>query len=545
MVIDRGHAFPDHGPRRGAIERKEGTMPRVRDLGLVGAGALLLAIGPHMPEITLPGIWFAVTFLLHGWRGMPTRSGLPWLALALYAGLSISNRGSIPVAGPLYFVIVALVTALALVPLVLDRWIGVRIVGWASTLVFPMAFVARELLESRLPHGPGTWGSLAYTQYGNLALMQLAAVTGIWGLTFMITWGASVVSWAWQRGFAWNTVRPLVATYAGLLGVITVGGALRLSLSSPSTTIRAATVSFPSDLFTPREMFRIADGRIPVEGAVAEKIARLHEWFFENTEREARAGARLVAWPEMNFLVPAADEPAALERAQRLAAKEHIYLAMGIGAVQPGAAKPFQNKTVLVDPSGRIAYSYLKSRPVSGWEEGVMQPGDGRLPVIATELGRLATAICFDGDHPDLVRQVGQGHADLFILPVNDWPAIKRSHFAMAAFRAIENGMPVLRPTSFGVSGAFDSLGRVLAETDHFSGALVMVAQVPMGSVPTLYPRVGDLFAWLCVAGCALAPILARRGTGHGALGREPVAELHEEDVVGLRAPELAPVRPE
>jgi apolipoprotein N-acyltransferase len=487
-------------------------MPHARKLGLVAAGGLVIAIGPHVPEITLPGVWFGVTFLLHGWRGMPTRSGLPWLALALYAALAIANRGSIPIGGPLYFVIVALVTAVGLAPFVLDRWVGPRVAGGMSTLVFPMAFVAQEFLRARLPHGPGTWGSLAYSQYGNLPLMQLAAVTGIWGITFMITWGASAVSWASERGFAWSTVRPLLATYAGLLGVITVGGGLRLSLSStPATTIRAATVSFPSDLLTPREMFRIADGRVPVEGAMAGKIARLHEWFFETTEREARAGARLVAWPEMNFLVLADDEPAALERAQRLAAKEHLHLAMGIGAVQPGTAKPFRNETVLVDPSGRIAYSYLKSRPVVGWEESVMQPGDGRLPVVATELGRLSTAICFDGDHPDLVREVGLGKADLFILPVNDWAAVKRIHLAMAAFRAVENGTPVLRPASFGVSAAFDSLGRVLGETDHFTGAPTMVVQLPVGNVATLYPRVGDLFAWVCVAGCVLASILARR----------------------------------
>jgi apolipoprotein N-acyltransferase len=257
-------------------------------------------------------------------------------------------------------------------------------------------------------------------------------------------------------------------------------------------------------------MFRIADGRIPVDGVVAEKLARLHEWFFENTEREARAGARLVAWPEMNFLVRAEDEPAALERAQRLSAKEHVYLAMSIGSVQAGAPKPFQNKAVLVDPSGRIAYSYLKSRPVVGWEEGVMQPGDGRLPVITTDLGRLSTAICFDGDNPDLMRQVGRGQADLWILPVNDWAAIKRSPLEMAAFRAIENGAPLLRPASFGISGAFDPWGRVLAATDHFTGAPTMVAQGPVGNVPTLYPRIGDLFAWLCVAGCALTPVVVR-----------------------------------
>ena len=66
-------------------------MPHARSLGWLGAGALLFAIGPHVPEITLPGVWFAVTFLLHGWRRLPTRPGLPYLALALYAALAIAR----------------------------------------------------------------------------------------------------------------------------------------------------------------------------------------------------------------------------------------------------------------------------------------------------------------------------------------------------------------------------------------------------------------------------------------------------------------------
>ena len=489
-------------------------MSYARSLAWFSAGALLVAIGARVPEIALPGVWFALTFLLHAWRGMPTRAGLPVLAVVFYIAQAIANRGSIPIGGPLYFVVVASVTASQIVPFVLDRWIGRRSVGWTSTLVFPMAFVAQEFLNSRLPQGPSTWGSLAYTQYGNLPLMQLAALTGIWGVTFIVAWGASIASWVWERGFAGSSVRPLLLTYAGLLGAITVGGGLRVALSPPpARTIRAATVSFPTDLLTYREMFRVADGRMPVEGATAEKLARLHEWFFENTEREARAGARIVAWPEMNFLVLAADEPAALERAQRLAAQERIFIAMGMGTVHIGVPRPFQNKTILVDPSGRIAYTYLKSRPVVGWEERVMQPGDGHLPVVATDIGRLSTAICFDADHPDLLRQVGREEADLLIVPVNDWAEVKRSHFAMAAFRAIENGTPILRPASFGASGAFDAWGRVVGVTDHFSGAPTMVAQMPVGSVPTLYPRIGDLLAWLCVAGCA-ASLALRRARG-------------------------------
>jgi apolipoprotein N-acyltransferase len=98
----------------------------------------------------------------------------------------------------------------------------------------------------------------------------------------------------------------------------------------------------------------------------------------------------------------------------------------------------------------------------------------------------------------------------VWILPANDWPAIKESHFEMAAFRAIENGVPILRAGSSGLSGAIDRWGRVLGVTDHFSGARTMVAQIPIGGTRTLYPRIGDLFGWLCVAGLVLAIVAAR-----------------------------------
>ena len=47
----------------------------------------------------------------------------------------------------------------------------------------------------------------AYTQYGNLPLLQLLSVTGLWGIDFLMSWLASVVNWAWERGFAWPRVR--------------------------------------------------------------------------------------------------------------------------------------------------------------------------------------------------------------------------------------------------------------------------------------------------------------------------------------------------
>ena len=122
----------------------------------------------------------------------------------------------------------------------------------------------------------------------------------------------------------------------------------------------------------------------------------------------------------------------------------------------------------------------------------------------------MAAAICFDADFPEFIRQASQGAADLLIVPANDWGEIKNIHPQMAAFRAIENGVPLVRPAASGISTAFDAWGRVLGMTDYFSpGDRTLTVQVPAGRVSTLYARTGDLFAWLCVAGLIVLGIAA------------------------------------
>ena len=125
-----------------------------------------------------------------------------------------------------------------------------------------MALVAVEFLRSRFAPG-ATWGSIAYTQYGYLPLMQLAAFAGIWGLTFLIGWFASTFDLAWSRGFDWNVVRMPVLTYAAVLGTVMVGGSVRIAFApTDRTSIRVAALNRPADLFVPGEMTRIAEGSV-------------------------------------------------------------------------------------------------------------------------------------------------------------------------------------------------------------------------------------------------------------------------------------------
>jgi apolipoprotein N-acyltransferase len=72
----------------------------------------------------------------------------------------------------------------------------------------------------------------------------------------------------------------------------------------------------------------------------------------------------------------------------------------------------------------------------------------------------------------------------------------------VAAFEAIESGSSLVAQADLGLSVAVDYEGHVLASTDFFTtDPQLMVAYVPMQGVHTIYATIGDLFAWLSLAG--------------------------------------------
>ena len=486
-------------------------------LALVIAGLALLDTSMHLP---IPSAaWIGLPLILHGSRSLPAFATPPSVWFAATVILAISERGSTPASGAGYVLVVSLWSFTLMLPFAIDRAVAVRsmVTGVGSTLIFPVAFVTIEFLRSRVTPN-ATWGSIAYTQYGALSLMQTAAFAGIWGITFLMTWSASTVDFAWRYGFASTTARAPLLAFGCVFAAAIVAGTLRVGTASTERpTLRVATLNRPTDLFIPGEITRITEGRVaPADRrSIDTKLARLHDWFLVGSRREARAGARLVVWPEQSLLVFSENEAPFLKRAQQVAVDEHIYLAMGMGTIHLGESRPFENKLVLIDPTGQLVISYLKNHPVPGWEASIMRRGDGRLPVADTSDGRMAAAICYDGSFPEFIRHAADGAADLLILPVNDWKSVRIAHFQMHAFRAIETGVPIVRAAASGISGAFDPWGRALGFTDFFAqGDRSLTVQLPVGGVRTIYARIGDTFAWLCVAVLAamLAITIAERG---------------------------------
>jgi apolipoprotein N-acyltransferase len=73
-----------------------------------------------------------------------------------------------------------------------------------------------------------------------------------------------------------------------------------------------------------------------------------------------------------------------------------------------------------------------------------------------------------------------------------------------------------------------DYEGNVLAASDYFtSDPQVMVAYVPMQGVRTIYATIGDLFAWLSIAGLVvlIGVAIARRPKAVETSAAEPSGE--------------------
>ena len=250
-----------------------------------------------------------------------------------------------------------------------------------------------------------------------------------------------------------------------------------------------------------------AGGRLGDEetARMREETAALNDDLLARSRREGRAGARVVVWGECGAQLLLEDEPALISRGRNLAREESIYLGMALATLEPGADKPVTNKFVLVDPSGAVVWDYVKSVPVPGPEAAISRRGDGVIPTVETEYGKLAGAICYDMDFPALVRQAGRADVDVMLVPAHDWRELGDLHADLAVFRAVENGFSLFRPDNDAISVAADYLGRPLATMDYFAtDDPVIVAHIPTRGVGTVYAAVGDVFAWLAMAALAI-----------------------------------------
>jgi len=469
----------------------------------LAVGLALLPFSTVHAELPM-AVWLAPIFVLRFARTQSIRLGLPVVVLVSGAALALAWRDFFP--GTPFGPVIGFGYGLAFsIAYIVDRLLSSRLSGVARTLVFPLAVTTIDWSASYLDL-LGSYGSPAYTQAANLPLLQVVSMTGIWGLTFLIHWLAPVANAVWEHAGDLRPVRVSAAVFAGVLLAVLLFGSARMAFFAPSgPTVRVAALADTRERYRTVEpaFFLLTPGTPEQRTSFQTQAAPLLEELFIRSEQQARAGAQVVSWFEDAAIILKEDEAAAIERGQDLARRDGIYLEMGMLVILPSDRYPFQqNRAVLIDPTGHVVWTYDKTHPTPGPESAFTAPGTGIVPITDTPFGRIASVICFDMDFPRLVRQVGQARADLLIAPSLDWDTAKMSHAQLATVRAVENGVSLLRPSGDGLSQAVDHQGRILAAADTFTtDKAVFLTSVPAHGVATIYPVIGDSFAYLCMLG--------------------------------------------
>jgi apolipoprotein N-acyltransferase len=483
-------------------------------IALLSATLFLLVANGRHPIPIAP--WLAMPLLLFFVRSQPGRIGLPLAWLILFLTSAFQFRGMAPVPGIFYYVLWAVYGFMMFLPFWIDRMVAQRTRGFINTLVFPCAWVTMEwLVASFTPYG--SWNSLAYTQHENLVLLQLMAVTGLYGVSFLIAWFASVVCWVSALGLNDREARRGALVFTAVMLVVLLGGGMRLVFFAPDApTVRIGSLTKPElDLFEGVEGGAVAVLSGQASAADVDRI-RLNadailDDLLRRADQEARAGAKIIMWGETNSFCMKQDEPNVMARGAEFARERGVYLGMSPAVYDGDRDKPLENKIVLFDPKGEVSFEYWKAIPVPGPDASVQAVNEGRIEIVDSPHGRLGAAICFDMDFPGHLKQAGRRNADIMLIPSNDWREIDPWHSHMARFRAIEQGFNMVRHVSNGFSMATDYQGRVLASMDHFvTEHRDMVAYVPTRGVRTVYSRISDLFAWACIAGLVAAVGLSR-----------------------------------
>lgn len=390
---------------------------------------------------------------------------------------------------------VSLITASAygiifFLPFLADRLMSPKLRGFLSTLVFPLAWVTIEFILSFTPFY--TWFALAYTQHDNLALIQLGSITGIWGISFLITWFASVVNWAWEQKFSLPDIWKGISLYFGILILILLlGGAYLTYLPADSNTVRAAGITRSFDM-------DIEANKCNKDVLCLEKLFdRSLSEFLEDSKIAADAGAKIIVWQENGLAVYQEDETDFIEQAREFAVQEKVYLLMAMYMLSEDRSVD-ENKAVLIDPSGD-ASEYLKNHLVQG-DSHIL--GDGKVLIQDSDYGKLATIICQDTHSPNFVRQAGKANVDMMLIPNHNWESNTPMAARMPTFRAIENGFSIIRADYHGLSNAVDYHGNILSQMNDFTTEeRIMLADIPEQGVNTIYSQIGDVFAWLCIFG--------------------------------------------
>lgn len=417
-----------------------------------------------------------------------------------------------------------------------------RRTGISPAFTAPCLWVPLEYLRSHADFMSLPWALLGHSQYRNLPLIQIASVTGVYGVSFLIVMVNAVVAEALhsrlpsRRRDEWVPRRPSLlvsATVAGLLlGTALVYGLATLSRPAQGKSLRVAVVQ----------------GNIPQRVRWERDLRQRNLDTHARLTREAarNGAASLIVWPETSVPGDLGSDPLLFQSLSALARETNSHLLVGSalrpkgGRQEPAGKRSFHNSAFLISPAGGAAGPYHKIRLVPFGEylphKGVLPwpsryaaragefiPGSQYtlFPVHGTALG---VVICWENIFPDLFRQfVKRGAAFMVNMTNEAWfgeTAAPYQVLAITVFRAVENRVAVVRAANTGISGVIDPHGHILGTIRDGGRELfvegTLTADLPLGAGRTLYTLYGDIFAYIIIGFAIVLLGLASWRSRHG-----------------------------
>jgi apolipoprotein N-acyltransferase len=359
--------------------------------------------------------------------------------------------------------------------------------AFSAVIALPAFWTVCEYLASFAPAN-GTAGSLAYTQERFLPIMQVASLTGPWGITFLLLlFPSAVASGVYLSLRKFPEARLVLGSAFAVLAVAILFGAIRLTVPISQHNISVG----------------LLDTDIVVFAEQAAEMQGLVKSYAEQAEKLARAGAQIIVMPEKTGLLLERDTTIVDPILQAVANRTGATLIIG---VQHVIAPNSFNEARIYTPHQPVG-TYHKQHMLPPFESN-LAPGSSLALLWKTGIP-IGVAICKDMDfiHPAL--EYGRAGVALLLDPAWDFNIDRAWHGHIAIMRGVEGGYAIAHAAKDGFLTVTDDRGRILGEvTTNDRSFATLLVNVPLRHDQTVFDRYGTWFPMM--AGLLLLAAVGR-----------------------------------
>jgi apolipoprotein N-acyltransferase len=378
--------------------------------------------------------------------------------------------------------------------IVLSRRTILKTKAWYAVFAFPVFFTAFEWLLIKFSPD-GTAASIAYSQSDFLPLVQLASVSGILGITFMVTLIPSALALCWHFRKERSIWGPTSIVSGILVLVVLLFGVLRIHDTTKAGSVSVGLVALEEESHHMGNKLNFHN-----------ELQHVQDYAREITKLASR-GVQLVVLPERALNLNEETDSATRAILSKTAKENHIFIVTGYTNLK----NTVRNSALVIDDSGKVIDDYHKNHLIKGLESQ-FTPGHepGLFNYLQVQAG---VAICKDLDFPSTIRQYGASKASFLCVPAWDFRVDDWLHSRMAIIRGVENGFSEVRTARLGRLSISDPYGRVKAEVSCSDGkTTVLIGRVSFQRKDTLYSGYGDWFgiAILIAAVLLIMSMIAR-----------------------------------